>query len=115
MRAVAGLCAILPGAVMAQSFDCAMDDGTRVTFRIDPSQFVTAVSPEEPIRKKLTVVQTGDATTPAEPFIIGDTSGFHAEGLGGTSIMFTVRPDGAAIRANVRSGARVEGQCEVRR
>ena len=104
---------LLPGAALAQDFDCAMADGMRVTFRIDPAQFVTAVSPEEPIRKKLTVVQMGDATTPAEPFIIGDTRGFHAEGLGGSSIMFTVDPAGAATWANVRSGARLDGQCEV--
>ena len=90
-----------------------MDNGDAVTFQIDRNQFIDAVSPEEPIRRKVTFVQMGDARFPAEPFIIGDARGFHAEGMGGSQVMFVVQPDGSATYANTTSGDKRAGTCEV--
>ena len=98
---------------LADSVTCTMEDGTPVSFVIDRSQFVTAVSPEEPIRRKVTNVQMGAARFPAEPFLIGDMRGFHADGLGGAQIMFVVQPDGSAKRSNSRTGATLTGQCQI--
>lgn len=97
----------------AQDYSCEMGNGEAVAFVIDRNQFIDAVSPEEPIRRKVTFVQMGDARFPAEPFIIGDAAGFHAEGLGGASVMFVVQPNGTATYANTTSGARRVGTCEV--
>ena len=105
--------ALLPAAVAAQSFDCRMADGSALAFRIDPNQFVTAVTPEEPIRRKVTLVRMDGATVEAEPFLLGEIRGFHALPPQGGSIMFTVMPDGTATRSEVGSDARLTGQCEV--
>jgi len=98
----------------AEQFACLLDDGTSVDFNIDRSQFIDAVTPEEPIRRKVTFVQMGDARFPAEPFIIGDARGFHGEGMGGSSIMFVVQPDGTATYANTTTGEKRTGSCEDR-
>lgn len=104
-----GLC----GSAQAQDIKCVMADGTPVAFQIDPNQFIDAVSSEEPIRRKVTQIRMGDSRFPAEPFIIGQMRGFHAEDLGGTSMMFVVRPDGSARAANARQGYDLSGTCEV--
>lgn len=107
-----GALALMATPVAAQSFDCAMVDGRRVSFVIDRNQFIDAVTPEEPIRRKVTIVQTAQGRFPAEPFLINDTYGFHGEGMGGASIMFVVQPDGAAKWANTTTGETLTGTCE---
>ena len=108
-----GMLMLAASPVTAQSYACVLEDGTEVAFVIDRNQFIDAVVPEEPIRRKVTLVQAGAARFPAEPFLLGDRSGFHAEGLGGASVMFVVAPDGAATWANVTTGERRPGRCEV--
>ncbi len=108
--AVLSCCLAAPAA--ADFLACQMDDGTSLSFAIDRNQFMDAVSAEEPIRRKVTHVQRGSQRYPAEPFIIGNLRGFHADGLGGTSVMFVVNPDGSAIYSNARSGEKLTGTCE---
>jgi len=74
MRALA--LSLLGFPAQADTVNCELVDGMPLSFVIDRNQFVTAVSPEEPIRRKVTVVRMGDDTLPAEPFLIGDMRGF---------------------------------------
>lgn len=113
MKQVGIAFAAMASPVAAQQVNCLMEDGTPVDFIIDPSQFIDAVSVEEPIRRKVTYVRMGDTSFPAEPFIIGNRRGFHAEGLGDSALMFVVGPDGVATSANAREGTSLVGQCEV--
>lgn len=108
------LASSMAGPVCAQAISCQMGD-VAVDFIIDPSQFIDSVTPEEPIRRKVTVVQMGTNRFPAEPFIIGDIRGFHAEGPGGANVMFVTRPDGSAHYVNTTTGDTLDGTCEVRR
>ena len=112
--ATIGAVALMAGPAAADSLSCLLDDGTPVNFVLDRNQFIDAVTPEEPIRRKMTSVRMGDTRFPAEPFIIGEVRGFHAESLGGTSVMFVVQPSGMATYANVTTGVRRPGRCEVR-
>lgn len=91
-----------------------MADGTPVGFSIDRNQFVNAQAKGEPPRRKITQVTYGAMRFVAEPFLIGDTRGFFAEGLGGTTVMFSIDRNGDAIYSNTRSGLRVTGRCEDR-
>lgn len=104
----------IAGPVVADEIACMMNDGESVTFTIDRNQFIDAVTPEEPIRRKVAYVIAGDKTYPAEPFIIGTTRGFHATGLADASIMFVVTPQGAATYTNSRTGEKRFGTCEDR-
>ena len=98
--------------VAAQDLSCVMADGEAVDFTIDRNQFIDAVSPEEPIRRKVTFVRMGAARFPAEPFIIDDLRGFHAVRSDASQIMFVVNPDGSATYANTTSGEKRFGICE---
>lgn len=100
--------------MMADELACVMTDGSDVAFTIDRNQFVDAISAQEPARRKVTTVTAADKTYPAEPFIIANTRGFHATGLGDASIMFFVGPDGRATYTNSRSGEKLLGICEDR-
>ena len=104
---------IAAAAARADTISCEMEDGVALTFIIDRSQFVTEISPEEPIRRKTTNVRYGDRRFPAEPFLIGEMRGFHAQNVGGTDMMFVVRPDGAATFTDPRAGLRATGTCEI--
>jgi len=108
------LASTLAGPVAADALACVMDDGQAIAFTIDRNQFIDAVTPEEPIRRKITYVTAGAKTYPAEPFIIGTARGFHATGLGDASIMFVVTPQGAATYTNSRTGEKRFGTCEDR-
>lgn len=115
MRGLAILLATLTaGAAQAQVFACTLADGRAAAFVVDPNLFVTAVSAEEPLRRRLTVVELGSAQFPAEPFRIGPFAGFHAEGMGGSQMMFVVDETGAARLTNARAGVDIAGTCEVR-
>jgi len=105
--------ALPPASVSAQTYLCDLEDGTPVQFVIDRNQFIDAITPEEPIRRKVTSVQLGADRMAAEPFIIGQTRGFHAQGPAG-SLMFVVQPDGRARFANVTTGETRAGLCEDR-
>jgi hypothetical protein len=111
MRALA--LSLLGFPAQADTVNCELVDGMLLSFVIDRNQFVTAVSPEEPIRRKVTVVRMGDDTLPAEPFLIGDMRGFHAEGAGDSQIMFVVHKDGTAQLTSRREGLAIDGTCEV--
>jgi len=111
MRRLLWLAAFAATPIYADTLDCLMQDGQRITFVIDRNQFIDAVTAEEPIRRKVTIVQDGDKTYPAEPFIIGNTRGFHASGLGDASLMFVVSPTGEATFANAQTGEKRSGTC----
>ncbi|MEM8538855.1 MAG: hypothetical protein AAGF56_13465 [Pseudomonadota bacterium] len=87
--------------------------GTPVSFTIDRTQFGPAHNAGEPTQRRVTSVQMGDATFPAEPLIIGDTRGFWAEGLGGTEVMLIMQADGNAVYVKPRAGERLVGRCEA--
>ncbi len=96
----------------ADDIRCAMDNGEALTFAIDRTQFVAPQDPNDPPRRKISQVSLGDKRFPAEPFIIGPVRGFHADGLGGSSVMFSVVADGSAKLANTRTGETLTGTCE---
>ena len=103
-------------ATTAQADDiaCVMDNGQSLAFAIDRNQFVAPQDPNDPPRRKITQVTFGEMQFAAEPFVIGPVRGFHADGLGGTSVMFSVAADGTATYANTRSGKTLTGTCEDR-
>ena len=98
--------------VAADVLSCQMGDKTEITFEIDRDQFIDPIDAAEPTQRKITIVTAGTATFPAEPFIIGGMRGFYADGLGGSSVMFTVAPDGSATYSNARSGEKLTGICK---
>ena len=97
------------GAASAEAFDCRLADGTALRFVIDRSQFVLSVTPEEPIRRKVTLVERNGTFFEAEPWIVGPWRGFHAVTPEGSQ-MFVIGPDGAAELITVGGGA-IAGQC----
>lgn len=113
-RHMACLASLATSPVWADEITCAMEDGQDLVFTLDRNQFVLPQDPNDPPRRKITQVRYGDKSFPAEPFLLGDRIGFHAEGLGGTSAIFALGPDGRATYANARAGARIAGLCEVR-
>lgn len=114
MRMATIICATWAGPVLADQITCDMA-GTPVALTIDRAQFAPPVDPGEPAQRRVTTVQMGDATFPAEPILIGDLRGFWAEGMGGSEVMLLIQPDGQAVYANPRAGERLEGFCEVTR
>ena len=112
IRAAATL-GLLASPALADTVHCVMADGAEVRFVIDRNQFIDAVTPEEPIRRKVTLVRWGARQFPAEPFLIGEMRGFHAAGLGDSEVMFVVQPDGSAQLSNRRAGQQTAGTCEV--
>lgn len=111
MRALALVLVGFPA--QADTVSCVLVDGTGLSFVIDRNQFVTAVSPEEPIRRKATVVRMGADTLHAEPFLIGDMRGFQAEGPSDSHMMFVVHKDGTAQLTRRGDGLAIDGTCEV--
>ena len=87
--------------------------GTFVRFEIDRTQFAPAIDKNEPERRRVTTVQMGDATFPAEPLMMGAVRGFWAEGMGGSDIMMVMQGDGSAVFSDARAGQRITGTCEV--
>ena len=98
---------------VSQSVTCFMENGAALNFTIDRNQFVDAVDPSDPPRRKVSMVTFGEKHFPAEPFLIGDTLGFQAEGLGGTTTVFVMQAGGTAVFTDTRAGLRVTGQCEA--
>ena len=111
MKALAITCVLAVPAV-AETVTCDMG-GTPVQFKIDRSQFGPAHAQGEPVQRRVTSVNMGNATFPAEPIIIGDTRGFWAEGLGGTEVILVMQADGSAVYANPHAGERIKGWCQV--
>lgn len=97
---------------MAEVVTCDLS-GTPVRFAIDHSQFAPAIDNAEPPRRRITTVQMGGASFPAEPLLMGNIRGFWAEGLGGSDIMMVMQADGSAVLSNTRAGQRLTGRCEV--
>lgn len=112
MKMHAIICATLSGPAMAEVVSCDLS-GTPLRFAIDRAQFAPAIDQAEPPRRRVTTVQRGDATFPAEPILMGDLRGFWAEGKGGADIMLVIQADGTAVYANPRAGTRITGTCEV--
>ena len=112
MRMPAIICASLASSVMAETVICDLA-GTPVSFAIDRSQFAPAYHKNEPAQRRVTTVQMGAATFPAEPIMMGDIRGFWADGLGGSHVMMVMQADGSAVYANTRDGVRLTGTCEV--
>jgi hypothetical protein len=100
------------GPAMAEVVSCDLS-GVPIQFEIDRAQFAPAIDNQEPMRRRVTTVQMGDAQFPAEPILMGDVRGFWAEGMGGTDIMMVMQGDGSAVYANTRAGERLTGTCEV--
>jgi hypothetical protein len=97
---------------LADTLICQMSDGSDLSFVIDRNQFMDAVDANEPPRRKVTTVRHGAHQFTAEPLLIGQMRGFHADGMGGTSIMFVVTPDGSATYTNAQVGQILTGDCE---
>lgn len=97
---------------LADTLVCQMSDKSNLSFAIDRNQFMDAIDANEPPRRKMTTVRHGAHQFTAEPFSIGQMRGFHADGMGGTSIMFVVNPDGSATYANAQVGETLTGDCE---
>lgn len=112
MKIPAFLCATLAGPAMAETIACDLS-GIPVQFQIDPAQFAPARDTAEPPRRRITTVQMGDATFPAEPIMMGDVRGFWAEGLAGSDVMMVMQSDGTAVYADTRAGERLTGTCEI--
>lgn len=117
------LASIMASTVSADSLSCRLQapcDGraecdaepVALRFDIDRNQFVDAVNPNEPPRRKITQVAMGARQFPAEPFLIGDVRGFWAEGLGGSDSIFVVNADGSAKFSNPQMGETLIGTCE---
>jgi hypothetical protein len=87
--------------------------GTSVSFAIDAAQFAPALDANEPPKRRITTVQMGDASFPAEPLVMGDVRGFWAEGMGGSDVMLVMQGDGSAIYADARAGTSITGACTV--
>ncbi len=107
------LLAVLSTPVAAERFDCAMADGQRVTFDINPALFVNELNADEPIRRMTTTVMIDGAQTSGEPFRIGDLRGFSYEALMGGTTVFVVNADGSAVMTNRRADLRIEGTCRT--
>jgi len=112
MKMATIICATCAGPVLADQITCDMA-GTSVAFAIDRAQFAPPVDAQEPAQRRITTVQMGDATFPAEPILIGDLRGFWAEGLGGSEAVLMIQGNGTATYANTREGTRLTGTCEV--
>ncbi|WP_342075805.1 hypothetical protein [Yoonia sp. SS1-5] len=113
MKVQTAICAVFAGPCWAENIACDMD-GIALAFAIDRNQFVAPASPDEPPRRKVTMVSMGDAQFPAEPFLIGKTRGFWAEGWSGSDVIFVMQPDGSATYTDTRRDTRLTGHCEVR-
>lgn len=98
---------------MAEVITCDMADDP-LSFTIDPTQFAAPVNVNEPPRQARTIVSYGDKSFPATPFLISDTRGFEAEGLGGTTTIFVMQNNGDAVLSDHRAGLRITGRCTVR-
>ena len=112
MKMPALLCATLSGPAVAEVIACDLS-GVPIQFAIDRAQFAPALDLAEPPRRRITTVQMGDATFPAEPILMGDVRGFWAEGLAGSDVMMVMQGDGSAVYTDARAGERLTGTCEV--
>ncbi len=112
MKMPALLCATMAGSAAAETVSCDLS-GVPIQFEIDRAQFAPAIDTQEPVRRRVTTVQMGEAQFPAEPIMMGDVRGFWAEGMGGSDIMMVMQGDGSAVYANTRAGERLTGTCEV--
>ncbi|MEJ8560506.1 hypothetical protein QTO30_04175 [Yoonia sp. GPGPB17] len=112
MKAATAICAAMAGPTMAEVVSCDFS-GTPIQFEIDYAQFAPPMNPDEPTQRRVTTVQLGEATFPAEPILLGDIRGFWADGMGGSDVMMVMQGDGSAVYANTRAGERLTGTCEV--
>lgn len=112
MRMSAAICATLTGPAFADAITCDLQ-GTALQFDIDRNQFVAPQNLNDPPRRKVTLVSMGEAQFPAEPFLIGKTRGFWAEGWSGSDVIFVMQPDGSATYTDTRMDTRLTGHCEV--
>lgn len=103
---------VVGSAAAADEIRCVMENDSEIAFAIDRNQFVAPQDAADPPRRKVTTVTHDDVSYPAEPFLIGKVRGFYADGLGGSSIMFSVAADNSAKLTNTRSGLSLTGRCE---
>lgn len=113
VKAVSAM-AMAAGPVSAEAVLCDMQ-GAALEFFIDRNHFAAPVDANEPPRRAATVVSYGTQQFPATPFLIGDTRGFEAEGLGGTTTLFVMQPNGDAVYSNSLAGTRITGKCTIRK
>ena len=109
MKMPALICAMLSGPAMADVVVCDLS-GLTVRFEIDRTQFAPAIDRNEPERLRITTVQMGESSFPAEPIMMDDFRGFWAEG---PEVMLVMQGDGTAIAKGGLAGSRRTGTCEV--
>lgn len=114
MRLTPLLCATLAGPAVAEQITCNLS-GMPVSFAVDRAQFAPAVDAQEPAQRRITTVQMGDATFPAEPILIGDLRGFWTQAQDGAERTLTAQGDGSAIYVDARDDLRISGTCAVQR
>lgn len=112
---VQAVAALAIGAIpaMAEVVICDLETG-QLEFVTDRNHFVAPLDVNDPPRRAATVVRFGDKQFPATPFLIGETRGFEAEGLGGTNTLFVMQPEGSAVFSDALVGLRVTGLCTIR-
>lgn len=107
-------------ALMAAAFSCVLTDmacamlceETRVSFAIEPAQFVDPISPNDPPRRQTTQVAMNDARFVAQAIMMpGGVFGFHEDaGELGRRLMI-VRADGSARLSLRPSNVTLTGTC----
>ena len=110
MRMPTVLCAAMAGPAMGEVVSCDLS-GVPVRFEIDRAQFAPALDPNEPTRRRVTIVQMGDAQFPAEPIVMGDVRGFWAASDDGADVMMVMQGDGSGVYT--AADQRLSGTCEV--
>ena len=113
MRDAVIIASLTASPACADVVSCMMQNDIALSFVLDRNQFAPAQDSNDPPRRRATVVQYGDHSFPATPFVMGDTRGFHADAPGGADAVFVMQPDGAATYAVARTGEKQTGTCEV--
>jgi len=110
MRMQTALCAAMAGPAMAEVVSCDLS-GVPLRFEIDRAQFAPALDSNEPIRRRMTIVQMGDAQFLAEPILMGKVRGFWAANDDGPDVMMVMQGDGSGVYT--ADNQRLTGSCEV--
>ncbi|MEL6640036.1 MAG: hypothetical protein AAFP98_01785 [Pseudomonadota bacterium] len=107
--------ALSASAGLAETVTCVMEDGTDLAFSIDLTQFSAPHHVNEPPRQQRTQVTYGARRFAATPFLMGAARGFEAEGLGGSTLVFVMQPNGSARLSNSQLGRAITGHCDHQR
>ena len=106
------ICFSMAGPAFAETVNCDLS-GVPVNFEIDRGQFAPALGPNEPPKRKTTVVNMGGTSFDAEPMLMNGLRGFWVEKDGEPRMMMVIQDNGTAVLKEASTNTELSGSCEI--